>query len=87
MDRRQGKKIVQLQKQFTTDKLNVQLQNTWYNSYFICTSAKLYIGLVHSFSTSAKEKKHNCKIHGTNAKQIVQLQKKMHNGDFPLPSQ
>jgi hypothetical protein len=46
---------------------------------------KWYVGIIHSFSTSAKQK-HNCKIHGTTAKQIVQLQKKMHNGNFPLPS-
>jgi hypothetical protein len=48
--------IVQLQKQFTTDKLSVQLQNTSHNSYFICTSVNIYVGIVHSFSTSANEK-------------------------------
>ncbi len=73
---RQGK-IVQLRKQFTTDKLNVQLQNTYHNSYFICTSAKLYVGIVHSFSTSAKEKAklqntwHNCKTTCTTAKKTA----------------
>jgi hypothetical protein len=45
----------------------------------------LYVGIVHSFSTSAKEKAqlqntwHNCKTNCTTAK-------KMHNGNFPLPS-
>jgi hypothetical protein len=67
--------IVQLQKQFTTDKLNVQLQNTSHNNYFICTSAKLYVGIIHSFSTSAKQKAQLLKTNGTTAKQIVQLKK------------
>jgi hypothetical protein len=60
-------------------------KNTQHNSYFICTSAKFYVGIVHRFSTSAKEKAqlqntwHNCKTNCTTAK-------KMHNGDLPLPS-
>ncbi len=33
-----------------------------------------------------QNKKHNCKIHGTTAKQIAQLPKKMNYGNFPLPS-
>ena len=66
--------IVQLWKQFTTDKRNVQLQNTYHNSYFICTSANLYVGIIYSFSTSAKQKAqlqntwHNCKSNCTTAK-------------------
>jgi hypothetical protein len=77
--------IVQLGKQFTTDKQNVQLQNTKHNSIFICTSANLYVGIIYSFSTSAKQKAqlqntwHNCKTNCTTAK-------KMNYGNFPLPS-
>ncbi len=72
--------IVQLQKQFTTDKLNVQLQNAQHNNYFICTSAKLYVGIVHSFSTSAKESEqllntwHNFKTICTTAKKNAKWQ-------------
>jgi hypothetical protein len=68
--------IVELQKQSTTDK---------WNSYFICTSANLYVGIIYSFSTSAKQKAqlkntwHNCKTNCTTAK-------KMNYGNFPLPS-
>jgi hypothetical protein len=69
--------IVQPQKQFTTDKRNVHLQNTQHNSYFICTSANLYVGIIYSFSTSAKQKAplqntwHNCKTNCTTAKKCT----------------
>jgi hypothetical protein len=46
---------------------------------------KLYVGIIHNLSTSAKQKAqlqntwHNYKNNCTTAK-------KMHNGNFPLPS-